>query len=282
MLFFLIGDSKSEGFALCYMHLPYLKDGIVEKEEGNGDSEAKVKIEKILPDDASAPKPYYTQPYAEAAADVVDKKHLKFIPPTNSHTNDYMLSMDDCFLVVVGEAESAGSSMQDERVKSMLGVLRVLNVYDHAIDMVSGNCLSEIDFHKVTTQRGSGGLRYPVVMSKRLSSEDEYTKFIMKMLEGLQVVLSFWVKEYQYKSYKVMSATCPTTEPEGVESKNERVNISGVYLGDNIGWVQECGDVMMDLFHRGADNEEKEIGYLFNVLGGNTHKESPSFKKYDC
>ena len=104
------------------MHLPYLNDVPVKKEEkedkdeekGDGDNEAKVRIEKTLPDDSSAPKPHYTQPFAEAAADVVLNKTLDFIPPSHSHTHDYIISTDDSFLVVVGEAQSAGSTMEDE------------------------------------------------------------------------------------------------------------------------------------------------------------------------
>ena len=136
------------------MHLPFLNHGPVKKEEkedkdekGDGDNEAKVKIESPLPDDSSAPKLYYTQPFADAAADVVVNKNLDFIPPSHSHSRDYLISTNDCFPVVVGEAESAGSTIEDKRVKSMLGVLRVLNVYDHAIGMISGTHMCEMRFN---------------------------------------------------------------------------------------------------------------------------------------
>ena len=86
--------------------------------------------------------------------------------------------------------------------------------------------------------------------------EDEYMKFIMMMLEVLECVLWFWVKEYYGKTCKVMPATSPTLQPEGPEFKNIRVNVLGVYLGDNITWVQECGKVMLDFFCRGCHNKE--------------------------
>ena len=102
---------------------------------------------------------------------------------------------------------------------------------------------------------------YPVISSKRLNMicptvEDEYTKFIMMMLEVLECVLGFWVKEYYGKTCKVMPATSPTLQLEVPEFKNIRVNVPGVYLGDNIAWAQECGKVMLDLFHRGCHNED--------------------------
>ena len=72
-----------------------------------------MRIDK-LPDDSSAPEPHYTQPYAEAAAVTVAEKTLDFIPPSHSHAHDYIISLDDSFPIVVGEAQSAGSSMEDE------------------------------------------------------------------------------------------------------------------------------------------------------------------------
>ena len=92
----------------------------------------------MLPNDSSAPEPHHTQPYADAAAEVVLNKTLDFIPPSHSHAHDYIISIDDSFPIVVREAQSAGSSMEDERTKSMTGVLRVINAYDHAIDIILG------------------------------------------------------------------------------------------------------------------------------------------------
>ena len=141
----------------------------------------------------------------------------------------------------------------------MTGVLRVLNVHDHAIDVISGTRNCEIDFHKVTTQRGSGGLTYPVISSKRLgmtcpTAEDEYRKFIMSMIDVLECVLGFWVQKYCGKTCKVMSGTYRSLQPEGDEFKNVRVNVPGVYLGENITWANQCSKVMLDLFWKGCQN----------------------------
>ena len=230
-----------------------------------------MKIERPLPDDSSAPEPYYIQPFAEAAADVVLNKTLEFISPSHLHTHDYLISTNNSFQVVVGEVESAGSSTEDERMKSMTGVLRVLNVYDHAIDMISGTWNHEIGFHKVTTQRGSGGLTYPVISSRRLNiirptAEDEYTNFIMAVLEALECVFGFWMQKYYGKTCKSMPGTYPTLQPEGDEFTNIRVNVPGVYLGDNITWAHDCRKVMLDLFCKGCHNEENDIAYLFKTI----------------
>ena len=141
---FVIGDSKSEEVSSCYMHLPFLNDCRVKKEDnkdddeeqGDGDNEARVRIDK-LPDDSSVPEPHYTQPYAEAAAVTVAEKTLDFIPPSHLHVHNYIISLDDSFPIVVREAQSAGSSMEDEWTKSMTGVLRVLNTYNHTIDVIA-------------------------------------------------------------------------------------------------------------------------------------------------
>ena len=162
-----------------------------------------MRIDK-LPDDSSVLEPHCMQPYTEAAGVTVAEKTLYFIPPSHLHTHDYIISLDDSFQIVVREAQSTGSSMEDEQTKSMTGVLRVLNTYDHAIDVISGTRNCEVGFHKISTQRGSGGLTYPVISTKRLEMkhpavEDEYTKFIMKMIDVLECVLEFWVNKYYGK-----------------------------------------------------------------------------------
>ena len=105
--------------------------------------------------------------------------------------------------------------------------------------------------------------------------EDEYTKFIMSMIDALETVLGFWVQKYYGRTCKVMPSTYPTLQPDGDEFKNVRVNVPGVYLGDNIVWANQCGKVMLDLFWKGCYNEENGIAYPFQALGGNKIKNAP-------
>ena len=195
-----------------------------DEEQGDGNKEARVRIEK-LPDDSYVLEPHYMQPYAETAAVTVAEKTLDFIPPSHSHAHNYIISLDDSFPIVVREAQSAGSSMEDERTKSMTGILRVLNAYNHAIDVILGTRNCEIGFHKISTQRGSRGLTYPVNSTKRLemkcpAAEDEYTKFIMKMIDALECVLGFWVNKYYGRTCAIKPGTYPTLIPDGEEFKN--------------------------------------------------------------
>ena len=74
-----------------------------------------------------APEPFYLQPFAERAAQVVKDQKLEFITPTHSHAHNYLLSLDDTFPVVVGEAQSS-PNFAEERNKMLVGVLWILNV----------------------------------------------------------------------------------------------------------------------------------------------------------
>ena len=123
--------------ASCYMYLPVLCE---ETDEG------KYPLSPLPA--GGAPELFYLQPFVERAAAVVKDQKLEFITPTHSHAHDYLLSLDDAFPVVVGEAQSS-PNFAEERNKMLLGVLRILNVYDMAICMALGNNQCEIGFYKL-------------------------------------------------------------------------------------------------------------------------------------
>ena len=107
------------------------------------------------------------------------------------------------------------------------------------------------------------------------TAEDEYTKFIMSMIDALECVLGFWVQKYYGRTCAIKPGTYPTLIPDGDEFKNATVNVPGVYLGDNIVWANQCGPVMLDLFWKGCHNKENAIAYPFAALGGNKIKNAP-------
>ena len=177
--------------ASCYMHLPVLHEDT---------DDGKYPLSPLPA--GGAPEPYYLQPFAERAAAVVKDQKLDFITPMHSHAHDYLLSLDDAFPVIGGEAQSS-PNFAEERNKMLLGVLQILNVYDMAICMASGNNQCEIGFYKLGIEQGVAGISYPAIMGKhwtimRPNAEDRYVGFIMDVIEGLECTLGVWLKECSF------------------------------------------------------------------------------------
>ena len=154
----------------------------------------------------------------------------------------------------------------------VLGVLRILNVYDMTICMASGNNQCEIGFYKLGMEQGPAGISYRAIMGKhwtiiRPISEDRYAEFIMDVIEGLECALGVWLKQCSFRRHRRCLGMEPDLKSNGPEFKNKKINIPGVYFGRNIAWLGQNAPGMSDIYVEGATNAEKNIAYPFKITG---------------
>ena len=196
------------------------------------------------------------------------------MPPTHHHYHDYCLTIDDRYPVVVGEAMS-GENYPDELQKCMLGVMKMLNIYETTISMTSSSSMCDISYYHLGHQLVYSGVQYPVIAGPTIKcrcsgSEDEYPNYILKILVCLETAIMGWLNTNGGVVVAAEPATIGTQKSGGVEFESgTKVNVPGVYCRNNFPWVAENTVTMMSMYLRDHKNKKEERPYPFALRQGN-------------
>ena len=239
-----LGDGQYDALASCFMHLGVIKEERSQTDEQEGDAI----VFGQFPGEE-----YFCHPYAVDAAQMVRSGQVTFVPPTHHHCHDYCLTIDDRYPVVVGEAMS-GENYPDELQKCMPGVMKMLNIYETAISMTSSSSQCDISYYHLGHQLAYSGVKYPVIAGRTIKcrcsgSEDDYPNYILKILVCLETAVMGWLNTNGGVVVAAEPATIGTQKSGGMDFEpGTKVNIPGVYCGNNFPWVAENVVTMMSMY----------------------------------
>ena len=209
------------------------------------------------------PEAHFCQPVAQSLSNVVrGSTQLPFLPSSHYHPHDFGMADPNDILVIVGEVLS-GSCWECEYDKCLPGLGRCLSVYESGISFVSSADKSVISYARFATKKDTNDRDYPFLDINRVEVECEsyqrsYHMYIDHILSVLEVCCIAFVK--QAGNSNVMPSNHPAINPSHAVmrfdyQKKSRIDMPGVYMGLNAGFVKHEAKGLYSSYIKGWNNK---------------------------
>ena len=209
------------------------------------------------------PEPHFCQPIAQSLSSVVrDSTQLPFLPSSHYHPHDFGMADTNDILVIVGEILS-GNCFGCEYDKTLPGLGRCLSVYESGISFVSSADKTVISYARFATKKDTSDRDYPFLDINRVEVECEsykqsYHFYIDHILSVLEVCCIAFVQ--QEGNSNVMPSNHPAINPSNPVmkfdySQKSRINMPGVYMGLNSGYVYHEAKGLYSSYIKGWNNK---------------------------